>query len=53
MKAIPNPSERVKRLVGTPSVSEAAALLSSNGGELIIPKQKGDGMTLAVARWTQ
>ncbi|HEX3639655.1 MAG TPA: precorrin-3B C(17)-methyltransferase, partial [Ktedonobacteraceae bacterium] len=48
--AIPNPSERVQRLVGTPSVSEAAALLSSNGGELIVPKQKGEGMTLAVAR---
>lgn len=49
---IPNPSERVQRLVGTPSVSEAAALLSSNGGELIVPKQKGEGMTLAVARKT-
>jgi cobalamin biosynthesis protein CbiG len=31
-------------------VSEAAALLSSHGGELIIPKQKGKDMTLAVAR---
>jgi cobalt-precorrin 5A hydrolase len=48
--AIPNPSERVQRLVGTPSVSEAAALLSSHGGELIVPKHKGEGMTLAVAR---
>jgi cobalt-precorrin 5A hydrolase len=48
--AIPNPSERVERLVGTPSVSEAAALVSSNGGELIIPKQKGESMTLAIAR---
>jgi len=48
--AIPNPSERVERLVGTPSVSEAAALLSSNGGALIVPKQKGEGMTIAVAR---
>lgn len=48
--AIPNPSERVQQLVGTPSVSEAAALLSSNSGKLIVPKQKGEGMTLAVAR---
>jgi hypothetical protein len=40
----------VRRLVGTPSVCEAAALLSSNGGELIVPKQKGEGMTIAVAR---
>jgi cobalt-precorrin 5A hydrolase len=47
---IPNPSERVQRLIGTPSVSEAAALLSSNEGELIVPKQKGKDMTLAVVR---
>lgn len=47
---VPSPSERVRRLVGTPSVSEAAALLSSRGGELIVPKCKGEGMTLAVAR---
>lgn len=47
---IPNPSERVQYLIGTPSVSEAAALLSSNEGELIIPKRKGKDMTLAVAR---
>jgi cobalt-precorrin 5A hydrolase len=46
--AVPSPSERVRRLVGTPSVSEAAALLSSRGGELIVPKCKGEGMTLAV-----
>lgn len=45
-----SPSERVRQLVGTPSVSEAAALLSSHGGELIVPKCKGEGMTLAVAR---
>jgi cobalt-precorrin 5A hydrolase len=50
MTAVPNPSERVQRLVGTPSVCEAAALLSSNGGELIVPKQKGADMTIAVAR---
>jgi cobalt-precorrin 5A hydrolase len=58
--AVPSPSERVRRLVGTPSVSEAAALLSSRGGELIVPKRKfqnpqaererAQGMTLAVAR---
>jgi cobalt-precorrin 5A hydrolase len=47
---VPSPSECVQRLVGTPSVSEAAALLSSQGGELIVPKCKGEGMTLAVAR---
>jgi cobalt-precorrin 5A hydrolase len=50
MTTVPNPSERVQRLVGTPSVCEAAALLSSNGGELIVPKQKGEGVTIAIAR---
>jgi cobalt-precorrin 5A hydrolase len=50
MTTVPSPSARVQCLIGTPSVSEAAALLSSNKGELIVPKQKGEGMTLAVAR---
>jgi cobalt-precorrin 5A hydrolase len=50
MTEVPNPSERVQRLVGTPSVCEAAAILSSNGGVLIVSKQKGEGMTMAVAR---
>jgi cobalt-precorrin 5A hydrolase len=48
--AIVTPSERVQRLTGTPSVSEAAALLSSRNGQLVVCKQKGKGMTLAVAR---
>jgi cobalt-precorrin 5A hydrolase len=50
MTEVPNPSEHVQRLIGTPSVCEAAALLSSNGGTLIVSKQKGEGMTLAIAR---
>jgi len=50
MTAIPNPSERVQKLVGTPSVCEAAALFSSKGGELVVCKHKGEGMTVAVAR---
>jgi cobalt-precorrin 5A hydrolase len=50
MTAIPNPSERVQQLVGTPSVCEAAALLSSQGGELVVCKHKGEGITVAVAR---
>ncbi len=48
--AIATPSERVQRLIGTPSVSEAAALLSSHNGQLVVCKQKGEKMTLAVAR---
>ncbi len=48
--ATPMPSERVRTLVGTPSVSEAAALLASAGGELIVRKRKGEACTVAVAR---
>ncbi|MBA2396189.1 MAG: cobalamin biosynthesis protein [Ktedonobacteraceae bacterium] len=48
--AIVTPSEHVQRLVGTPSVSEAAALLSAQTGQLVVPKQKGEAMTVAVAR---
>ncbi len=38
---VPNPSERVLEAVGTPSVSEAAAILASKGGALLVGKQKG------------
>ncbi len=47
--AVPNPSNTVEKLVGTPSVSEAAAILGSGGGTLIMPKVKGKNWTLAVA----
>ena len=46
---VPTPSEVVAGHVGTPSVSEAAALLASDGGELVMPKQKGSNYTVAVA----
>lgn len=39
--AVPNPSERAREAVGTPSVCEAAAILASKGGELVVEKQKG------------
>ena len=38
---VPNPSATVQKHVGTPSVCEAAAILGSNNGTLIIPKVKG------------
>jgi len=47
--AVPHPSDTVERHVGTPSVSEAAALLGSDGGTLLLPKVKGQNWTLAVA----
>lgn len=46
---VPNPSGRVARAVGTPSVAEAAALAGSGGGRLVLPKVKGRSWTVAVA----
>ena len=46
---VPNPSETVKKHVGTPSVCEAAAILGSNHGKLIVPKVKGKNWTAALA----
>ncbi|MEK6801610.1 MAG: cobalamin biosynthesis protein [Nitrospirota bacterium] len=53
---IQNPSEKVKRHVGSRGVSEPAALLAAGVEELLVPKQiytepgAGRSMTLAVAR---
>ena len=46
---VPTPSEVVAKHVGTPSVCEAAAILGSNNGKLVIPKIKGKSWTAAVA----
>ena len=46
---VPNPSDIVDKHVGTPSVCEAAAILGSNHGKLIIPKVKGKNWTAALA----
>ena len=46
---VPTPSQTVAKHVGTPSVCEAAAILGSDQGKLIIPKIKGKNYTLAVA----
>ena len=45
---VPNPSTTVQKHVGTPSVCEAAAILGSNHGELIVPKVKGRNWTAAL-----
>jgi cobalt-precorrin 5A hydrolase len=55
---IENPSEAVKRHVGTRGVAEPAALLAAGAERLVVPKQTytepgaGRSMTLAVARRT-
>lgn len=46
---VPNPSDTVAKHVGTPSVCEAAAILGSNNGKLIVPKVKGKNWTAALA----
>ena len=46
---VPNPSATVEKHVGTPSVCEAAAIVGSNHGKLIIPKIKGENWTIALA----
>lgn len=45
---VPNPSATVAKHVGTPSVCEAAAILGSGNGQLLVPKVKGSNWTLAV-----
>ena len=44
---VPHPSKTVMKHMGTPSVSEAAALLSSGNSQLIMPKCKGENYTVA------
>jgi cobalt-precorrin 5A hydrolase / precorrin-3B C17-methyltransferase len=46
---VPNPSEVVRRAVGTPSVAEAAALIEP-GSELLAAKRASAHATVAVAR---
>ena len=42
---VPHPSKTVMKHMGTPSVSEAAALLSANNSRLLVPKKKGENYT--------
>lgn len=57
---VPNPSETVRKYTGTPSVSEAAALLAAGAGKrhLVIEKHKlrgpdGRNATVSIARIPQ
>ena len=57
---VPNPSETVRRHTGTPSVSEAAALLAGavDKSQLLIEKHRlrgpdGRNATVSIARMTQ
>lgn len=46
---VPNPSVSPLQAVGTPSVAEAAALAAADNGHLVVEKQKGEGVTFAIA----
>ena len=56
VEGILNPSEVVKKYVGTRSVGEAACLHSTKSKRLLLPKQKfqlekgGKNMTISIAR---
>lgn len=39
---IPNPSEKVKQVTGSSSVSEAAAIMAAKGGKLLVEKRQED-----------
>ena len=45
-----NPSSVVEKHVGVESVCEAAAILASRNGRLIVPKQSTQNVTVAIAR---
>jgi cobalt-precorrin 5A hydrolase len=51
---VPHPSARVRRHTGTGSVAEAAAILAARdtggAGVLVVGKQRGRGVTVALAR---
>jgi len=50
VKNIKNPSKVVEKHVGVKSVCEAAAILASRNGTLIVPKQSTRNVTMAIAR---
>lgn len=44
------PSEYVKEKIGVDGVCEAASLLGTSQGELVLPKQKWNGVTVAISK---
>jgi cobalamin biosynthesis protein CbiG len=47
---LPTPSERVRAQLGIAGVAEPAALLAAGAKELLVPKQRGPRVTMALAR---
>jgi cobalt-precorrin 5A hydrolase len=50
VQGVQTPSATVAKHIGVPSVCEAAAILSSRYGRLIVPKHNTRNVTLAIAR---
>ncbi len=50
VEAVPTPSAVVEKHIGVPSVCEAAAILASRNGRLIVPKHSNKNVTVAIAR---
>jgi cobalt-precorrin 5A hydrolase len=48
--SLPTPSEMVRTKIGIAGVAEPAAMLAAGTASLLIPKIKGPGITMAVAR---
>jgi cobalt-precorrin 5A hydrolase len=48
--SVPSPSAVVAKHIGVQSVCEAAAMLASRGGSLIVPKRSSRNATVAIAR---
>jgi cobalt-precorrin 5A hydrolase len=47
--AVPNPATRTSTAIGTPSVAEAAALLTAGAGPLVVPKRTVRSLTITAA----
>jgi cobalt-precorrin 5A hydrolase len=47
---LPTPSETVRRKIGVPGVAEPAAILAASDGRLVVPKQRSNRVTMALAR---
>jgi len=50
VESAPTPSFMVAKHIGVPSVCEAAAILASRNGRLIVPKHNTRNVTVAIAR---
>jgi hypothetical protein len=46
---VPTPSDAIEQLVNTPGVCEPAAILASDGGTLVVTKQRSARATVAIA----